>query len=204
VFARERRERIESSVELGRAYRGTAFLLGELVEADDKGTGLHSRDVVSLVTAVAERLELDDRLKRDAEFAALLHDVGKIRVPKEIINKPAALDPDEWAVIKQHTLWGEEMLRGVGGILGGVGAIVRSCHERYDGGGYPDGLAGESIPVVARIILACDAYSAMTTDRAYRKGRPPSAAVDELVRESGKQFDPAVVKALVDVVTSER
>ncbi len=203
VFARERHERIESSVELGRAYRGTALLLGELVEADDEGTGLHSRDVVALVTAVADHLGLGEVSRRDAEFAALLHDVGKIRIPKEIINKPGALTAEEWAVVKQHTVWGEEMLKGVGGILGGVGAIVRSCHERYGGGGYPDGLSGDEIPIIARIILACDAYSAITTDRAYRAARPPQDAIEELLAHRGTQFDPAVVDALVAVVDAD-
>jgi len=200
VFARERQRRIESSVELGRAYRGTALLLGDLVEADDKGTGLHSRDVVTLVTAVADRLGLDEVSRRDAEFAALLHDVGKIRMPKEIVNKPGPLDDAEWAIVRQHTIWGEEMLKSVGGILGGVGTIVRSCHERYDGGGYPDGLAGGEIPVIARIILACDAYSAITTDRSYRAARSSQAAIEELLAHRGTQFDPTVVDALVGVV----
>ena len=200
VFARERRERIESSVELGRAYRGTALLLGDLVEADDKGTGLHSRDVVSLVTAVVDRLGLDEAARRDAEFAALLHDVGKIRIPKEIINKPGPLDGEEWGIVKQHTIWGEEMLASVGGILGGVGAIVRSCHECYDGNGYPDRLAGEEIPIIARIILACDAYSAITTDRSYRAARSPEVGIEELLAHRGTQFDPAVVDALVAAV----
>ena len=123
-----------------------------------------------------------------------------MRVPKEIINKPGPLTDVEWLVIKQHTVWGEEMLKAVGGILGKVGSIVRSCHERYDGAGYPDGLEGESIPLIARIILACDAFSAMTTDRSYRKGRPAADAVAELRRHSGTQFDPAVVDVLVEII----
>jgi HD-GYP domain-containing protein (c-di-GMP phosphodiesterase class II) len=103
-------------------------------------------------------------------------------------------------VIKQHTVWGEEMLKAVGGILAEVGAIVRSCHERYDGAGYPDGLAGESIPLVARIIFACDTFSAITTDRSYRKARPAAEAVAELSRNSGAQFDPMVVETLLGIV----
>lgn len=204
VFARERKVRIDKSDELKQAYQGTAHLLGDLVEADDKGTGLHSRDVVTLVTAVADRLGLDEIARRDAEFAALLHDVGKIRVPKELINKPGVLDAEQWEIVQQHTIWGEEMLQSVGGILGGVGTIVRSCHERYDGTGYPDRLAGDDIPVIARIILACDAYSAMTTDRSYRAARTSEEAIEELIANRGVQFDPAVVDALVDVVRDER
>src|SRR5262249_29324302 len=110
VFARERRIRISNALELGHAYRGTALLLGDMIEADDEGTGAHSRDVVSLVVDVADRMQLDERSRRHAEFAALLHDVGKVRVPKEIINKAGPLTDTEWLVIRQHTVWGEEML----------------------------------------------------------------------------------------------
>src|SRR5581483_7148020 len=170
------------------------------IEADDQGTGAHSRDVVSLVIEVAQRMRLDERARRHAEFAALLHDVGKVRVPKEIINKPGPLTDVEWLVIKQHTVWGEEMLKAVGGILGEIGSIVRSCHERWDGGGYPDGLEGQEIPLIARIVLACDTFSAMTTDRSYRKARSATEAVAELKRNSGTQFDPAVVDVLVTII----
>jgi HD-GYP domain-containing protein (c-di-GMP phosphodiesterase class II) len=143
---------------------------------------------------------LDERARRHAEFAALLHDVGKVRVPKEIINKPGPLTDVEWLVIKQHTVWGEEMLKAVGGILGEIGSIVRSCHERYDGEGYPDRLKGENIPLVARIIFACDAFSAMTTDRSYRKARSAAEAVAELRRHAGTQFDPTVVGTLIEII----
>jgi HD-GYP domain-containing protein (c-di-GMP phosphodiesterase class II) len=200
VFGRERRIRIDNALELGHAYRGTALLLGDMIEADDQGTGVHSRDVVSLVIGVAKRIGLDKRSRRHAEFAALLHDVGKVRVPKEIINKPGPLTDVEWLVIKQHTVRGEEMLTAVGGILGKVGSIVRSCHERYDGAGYPAGLKGESIPLLARIIFACDAFSAMTTDRPYRKARSAAEAVAELRRHAGTQFDPTVVEVLVEII----
>jgi HD-GYP domain-containing protein (c-di-GMP phosphodiesterase class II) len=200
VFARERQRRIDQALELGHAYRGTAFLLGDVVEADDAYTGGHSREVVDLVLAVSARLGLSPRDRRDAEFAALLHDVGKIRIPKEIINKPGSLTPEEWEVMRTHTTEGERLLAKVGGLLGQVGTIVRSCHERWDGGGYPDGLAGEQIPLVARIVMCCDALNAMTTDRSYRKAFPLVDALAELRRNAGSQFDPAVVEALVAVV----
>jgi HD-GYP domain-containing protein (c-di-GMP phosphodiesterase class II) len=200
VFARERRVRLDHELELRDAYRGTAFLLGDVVEADDGYTGEHSRDVVELTLSVVDELGLDEQASRDAEFAALLHDVGKIRVPNEIINKAGPLTDEEWEIVKQHTVEGERLLHRVGGLLGEIGRIIRSCHERFDGGGYPDGLAGEDIPLIARIVYCCDAYNAMTSDRSYRAALPCLEAVAELRRGAGTQFDPAVVEALVAVV----
>ena len=202
VFAQERRARIDHALELSHAYRGTALLLGDVVEADDAYTGSHSRDVVSLVVDVSDRLGLGARERRDAEFAALLHDVGKIKIPSEIINKPGKLTDEEFELIKTHTLEGERLLSQVGGLLGSVGRIVRSCHEDWDGTGYPDRLAGEEIPLVARIVRCCDAFSAMTTDRSYRKARPVDEAVAELHRCAGTDFDPQVVEALAAVITA--
>ena len=202
VFARERQTRLDHALELSHAYRGTALLLGEMIEADDEYTGSHSRDVVELVLAVADRLELEPAARRQAEFAALLHDVGKVKIPSEIINKPGPLDDEERALINTHTLLGEEMLGQVGGLLGNVGHVVRSSHERWDGVGYPDGLAGEDIPIAARIVSACDAWSAMTTDRAYRSRLTDEEATLELRVCSGTQFDPRVVDALLDVLSS--
>jgi HD-GYP domain-containing protein (c-di-GMP phosphodiesterase class II) len=200
VFSRERRVRIDHELELRDAYRGTAFLLGDVVEADDSYTGQHSQDVVALTLAVVDELGLSARERRDAEFAALLHDVGKVRVPNEIINKPGKLTDEEFEIIKRHTIEGEQMLLRVGGLLGQVGRIVRSCHERWDGAGYPDGIAGEDIPLIARIVCCCDAYNAMTTDRSYRKAMSVPEANAELRRTSGTQFDPQVVEALIATV----
>jgi putative nucleotidyltransferase with HDIG domain len=200
IFARERRDRLDQALELSSAYRGTAFLLGDVVEADDEYTGTHSRQVVDLVMAVCDRLNVDPRDRRKAEFAALLHDIGKIRVPSEIINKPGALSPQEREIINAHTIEGERLLRPIGGLLAEVGTIVRSCHEHYDGKGYPDKLAGDEIPLIARIVSCCDAFNAMTTDRSYRKGRTLEAALVELDANKGTQFDPVVVDALVDVL----
>ena len=153
---------------------------------------------------MADRLDHDARERRLAEFTALLHDIGKIRIPAEIVNKPGALADDEWAVMKTHTLEGERLLEQVGGLLGEVGRLVRSCHERWDGGGYPDGLAGKEIPLVARIVCCCDAYSAMTTDRPYRRARSEAEALEELERSAGTQFDPDVVAALTASVGRPR
>ncbi len=200
VFARERQARLDNALELSHAYKGTALLLGEMIEADDEYTGSHSRDVVELAVAVADGLQLAPLERRQAEFAALLHDVGKVKIPAEIINKPGPLDLEERALMNTHTLIGEEMLGQVGGLLGNIGHVVRSCHERWDGGGYPDGLAGEDIPIAARIVCACDAWSAMTTDRSYRQRLTDEEATLELRACSGTHFDPRVVDALLAVL----
>ena len=202
-FAHERKGRIDQALELSHAYRGTALLLGDMVEADDAYTGLHSQDVVSLVLQVADGLGLDGDARRDAELTALLHDVGKVRIAKSIINKAGPLTDDERAIINTHTIEGQMMLEKVGGLLGRVGRLVRSCHERWDGHGYPDGLAAEDIPLVARIVCTCDAFSAMTTDRSYRKALSDDDAVAELRRGAGSQFDPGIVDALIAVLSAQ-
>jgi putative nucleotidyltransferase with HDIG domain len=200
MFARERDARIAQTLELGRAYRGTALLLCDLLEDDDEYTGHHTQDVVELSVRVADELGVSEAVRSEAEMGALLHDIGKIHIPDAIINKPGPLDDEEWALMKTHTIEGQRMLDRVGGLLGSVGLIVRASHERFDGGGYPDGLAGEEIPLAARIVAACDSFNAMTTTRPYRKALPVSAAVEELHRCSGTQFDPHVVAGLLAVV----
>ena len=202
-FEREREARIQHSLELGRAYRGTALLLRDLLEEDDEYTGHHTEDVVQLAVQVAEEMRVDEDTLRATEMGALLHDIGKIAVPDEIINKPGPLDDDEWAIMKTHTVEGERMLQQVGGLLSTVGVVVRASHERWDGGGYPDGLVGEAIPVAARIISACDAFNAMTTDRSYRKALPLEVAIGELRKNAGTQFAPNVVDALIAVATRD-
>jgi putative nucleotidyltransferase with HDIG domain len=199
-FSKERRARLEQLVELNDAYQGTALLLGDVIEADDTYTGEHCKGVVRLALDVAGQLGLNADERRNVEFAALLHDVGKIAVPKEIINKPGKLDDREWAIIKTHTLEGQKMLERVGGFMREVGEIVRSSHERWDGEGYPDGLSGEDIPLEARIVSACDAFNAMTTTRSYRQAMLFRDAVAELTSNAGGQFDPQVVQALVRVI----
>jgi HD-GYP domain-containing protein (c-di-GMP phosphodiesterase class II) len=199
-FSREREARIEQSIEMTRSFRGTAFLLRDLLEEDDEYTGHHTEDVVDLSVRVAERMAVSEDVKRETELGALLHDIGKIHIPDAIINKPGKLDAEEWAIMKTHTIEGQRMLDQVGGLLTSVGLVVRASHERYDGGGYPDGLAGDAIPLAARIVAACDSFNAMTTTRSYRKALPVSHAIDELHRCSGTQFDPAVVGALLVVV----
>ena len=199
AFARQRRSAIDGAVALGSAYRGAAELLVELVEDADAYTGDHSRQIVDLVVAVAEDLGVDARGRRDAELAALLHDVGKWNM-LDLVRKPAGLTAEERDRIETHTVAAQHMLARVGGLLDNVGEIVRSCHERWDGQGYPDGLAGEEIPLVARIVACCDAYNAMTTDRPYRLALADEDALYELRVHAGTQFDPGVVDALVRVL----
>jgi putative nucleotidyltransferase with HDIG domain len=203
VFARERKVRLAQLLELNDAYRGTALVLGDVVEADDGYTGEHSKGVVRLCLDVAERLGLNAEQRRNLEFGALLHDVGKIAIPKEIINKPGNLDEREWTIIRTHTIEGQKLLDTVGGFMREVGLIVRSHHERWDGGGYPDGLAGEEIPLESRIIACCDTWNAMRTDRSYRKRLPFNLASEEMRAIAGTQLDPHVVAALISAVAGE-
>ena len=190
IFAREREVRIDRTVELSNAYRGTAFLLGDVVEADDAYTGSHSRDVVQLVIGVCDRLGLDERTRQKAEFVALLHDVGKITIPSEIISKRGPLTPAERGIIKTHTIEGQHLLERVGGYLAEIGQIVRSCHEFYDGSGYPDGLKGNRDPIDRshrRLLrrLQRDDHAPPLPRRAE-----PHEAIAELRANTGTQFDP--------------
>jgi putative nucleotidyltransferase with HDIG domain len=203
MFAKERQQRLDGTLELSTAYRGTALLLGAVVEGDHEYTGVHSREVVDMSLAVADEMGLGAEARLRVEFGALLHDVGKIRVPNDIINKPGRLTDEEWEIIRRHTVEGEAMLRQVGGVLAHVGRVVRGSHEEWDGSGYPDGLKGDEIPIESRIIAASDAFNAMTTDRAYRKARSPELALEELQRCSGTQFDPQVVTALTTVLRKQ-
>jgi HD-GYP domain-containing protein (c-di-GMP phosphodiesterase class II) len=180
-----------SEHDLSRAYREAALLLGD-------GAAL-----VELVLAVGRSLGLDHDQLRKLEFGGLLHDVGKVGIPREILDKPGALEPHERAVIEQHPTSGQAMLENAGGLLGEVGRVVRSSHERFDGRGYPDGLAGDAIPIESRIISCCDALTAMTTTRPHREALTVEEALNRLRRNSGTQFDPGVVNALLVVTAAE-
>ena len=203
-FARERKSRINHALELSHAYRGTALLLGDVVEADDAYTGLHSQDVVSLVLDVADQLGLDCRsaARGRVHGTPARHRQGED--PEGDHQQARCADDEERAIINTHTIEGEQMLEKIGGLLGDVGRLVRSCHERWDGGGYPDGLVGEETPLIARIVCACDAFSAMTTNRSYRKAMSPTDALAELRKCAGTQFDPKVIEALVGIADQAR
>jgi diguanylate cyclase (GGDEF)-like protein/putative nucleotidyltransferase with HDIG domain len=162
----------------------------------DRYTGDHSEEVLRLVESVARGLGLDDDEVDRVKAAALLHDIGKVAISDDILNKAGSLTEEEWRIMKDHTVIGERILRAIPG-LGSVARIVRHEHERWDGGGYPDGISGEAIPIGSRIILACDAYHAMTSDRPYREAMTHAQALAELSRHAGTQFDPQVVEVLV-------
>jgi diguanylate cyclase (GGDEF)-like protein len=202
-FARDRAARIESLMELSETYRGTAAMLGDVIEADDAYTADHSREVVNLSLAVADALQLGTAMRREVEFTALLHDVGKLRIPKHLITKSGPLTADERALMETHTLEGHALLSRGGGFLSRIGALVRSCHERYDGTGYPDRLAGADIPLPARIVSCCDAFDAMTSDRPYRRALPLDVAVNELRNGAGTHFDPTIAAALIRIIEGD-
>ncbi len=188
--------------ELEQSYVSTIAALATALDAKDRYTEAHSRETAALALAVGRRLGLiDDRLKF-LEYAAYLHDIGKIGIPGHILHKPGPLSPEEFEVMKEHPVIGERIVGSVP-FLSPVRSIVRAEHERFDGAGYPDGLAGAEIPLEARIILACDAFHAMATDRPYRNALPKSRILEELRSQSGKQFDPIVVSALLAVIESE-
>jgi HD-GYP domain-containing protein (c-di-GMP phosphodiesterase class II) len=182
--------------ELGHVYVSTIEALAGALEAQDKYTSDHAHALAEMAVEVGRPLGLGEEALRDLELAALFHDIGKIGVPSEIIRKPGPLTPGERAIMDQHTVIGEQILAPVA-FLEPIRPIVRACHERWDGDGYPDGLAGEEIPQAARIVFVCDAYHAMTTDRPYRGALPAAEAVRRLEEASGAQFDPAVVRAFV-------
>jgi diguanylate cyclase (GGDEF)-like protein len=162
----------------------------------DRYTGEHSECVVELAREVARAIGISETDVERIAAAALVHDVGKVAIPDRVLHKPAPLDDEEWLLMRDHPVIGERILRTIPG-MGAVARIVRHEHERFDGRGYPDGLAGEDIPIGSRVILACDAYHAMTSDRPYRTAMAHDDAIAELVRAAGTQFDPRVVAALL-------
>ena len=177
--------------------------LAGAIEVRDNYTHEHSEQVLRLAAAVARGLGLGPAEIEHVCHAALLHDVGKLAIPDEILHKPGPLTEAEWMVMAEHPALGERILRRTPQ-LEHLAPIVRHEHERWDGGGYPDGLAGDAIPVASRIILACDAYNAMITTRPYRVAMSEADAVAELRAKAGSQFDPTVVCALLDLLEPER
>ncbi|TAK65367.1 MAG: diguanylate cyclase [Dehalococcoidia bacterium] len=181
---------------LAEAQAETVIMLAAAAEAHDRETGHHLHRVRSISEALALELGYGEQAASDLALAAVLHDIGKVRVPDTLLSSTGQLDEDDWYVMQQHTIWGEEFLRGRPGFE--LAADVAAAHhERWDGGGYPRGLAGEHIPEAATIVAVADSFDAMTHDRPYRAGRSVAMALEEIQRASGTQFNPRVVDALL-------
>jgi HD-GYP domain-containing protein (c-di-GMP phosphodiesterase class II) len=180
------------------AFTTTLAALTSTVEAKDDYTACHGEDVAGLAERVALRMSLCSADVRDVRYAAMLHDIGKIAVPSEILLKPGPLNDEEWVAMRRHSAVGGELIGRIDAFAH-LAPVVRACHERWDGHGYPDGLAGDEIPLAARIIAVCDTYDAIVTDRPYRPGRAREEAYAELGRVAGAQLD----ARLVDVVIAE-
>lgn len=193
----------EAMERLGQAYDGTLRSLIAALDARDKETAGHSERVAELTMAIAAEMGLEPGTEewRHVSWAALLHDVGKIAIRDEVLCKPGPLTPDEWESMRQHPAAGHDILSSVD-FLRAASEIVLSHHERFDGAGYPRGLAGEEIPLGARIFSIADSFDAMTSDRPYRAAMPPEEALAEILRNSGTQFDPACVRAFLRVYQS--
>ncbi len=183
--------------ELEGAFSTTLALLTSTVEAKDDYTATHGEDVAELAERVALRMELSAPEARDVRLAAMLHDVGKIAVPSEILQKPGPLTDEEWVAMRGHAAAGGDLVARIDAFAH-LAPAVRGSHERWDGAGYPDRLAAERIPLAARIIAACDTFDAIVTDRPYRPARSAQEACEELRRVAGSQLDPAVVAAVID------
>jgi two-component system cell cycle response regulator len=179
--------------------QSTSALLAALLE-HDPSQGEHVRGVVKLSSELGHALHLGPEAIADLRIAATLHDIGKVAIPKTILDKPTSLNETEQAFIRTHTLVGETIMHAAPA-LAAAARLVRSSHERYDGAGYPDGLAGEQIPLGSRILFACDAFDAMTARRPYQPTRSPAEALNELRQNAGSQFDPSVASALIDLIT---
>jgi len=188
---------------LERSFVSTVEALANALEAKDEYTSTHARWITDLALRVGSELRLDERSMKRLELGGLLHDIGKIGIPSAILSKPGRLTAEEREVIETHPALGERIIAPIDRLLE-VRAIVRHCHERWDGRGYPDGNAGEDIPLEARIVFVCDAYHAMTTDRPYRRRLSHPEAVRRLLDAAGTQFDPRVVQAALAVIDEDR
>lgn len=199
LWGMERYRREESQ----RSKDATVDALLASLHARDGYTGSHSDEVVQLCEAVARELGFGPFELAVTRQAAALHDLGKVGIPDAVLTKPGPLDDEEWAIMKLHPAIGETIVSSIDE-LAHLGLVIRAGHERWDGSGYPDGLRGDDIPLISRIVFACDAWQAMTSDRPYRDAMTETAALSELRKNSGSQFDPEVVTALAKVLPGWR
>jgi len=188
----------EYAARLESSYLETVTALAAAMEAKDHYTAEHADMLATMAVSVGRKIGLDESELRDLQYASVLHDIGKIGVPGHILNKPDKLTDEEFALMAEHTIIGERIISTID-YLAPIGKAIRAAHERWDGRGYPDGLAGDDIPRPARILFVCDAFHAMTSDRPYRRAMPEGEALQELRRNAGAQFDPDVVDAFLDV-----
>jgi HD-GYP domain-containing protein (c-di-GMP phosphodiesterase class II) len=187
-----------------RSQTGQAIdTLVRVMQERDRVLGEHGNDVAELAAELAAELSLTQLQRAQIRQAATLHDVGKLAIPDAILEKAGPLDPAEWQFMRRHSEIGERIL-GESPSLAAIGALVRASHERWDGSGYPDGLAGHEIPIGARIVALCDAYHAMVTTRSYRVRTSHEAAVAELRRCAGTQFDPGLVGPFIGLLERRR
>jgi HD-GYP domain-containing protein (c-di-GMP phosphodiesterase class II) len=184
---------------LERTFVTTVEALANALEANDEYTSTHARWITDLSLRVGRELGLDEPALKRLELGALLHDIGKIGIPSDVLAKPGRLTAEERKLVQTHPELGERIIGPIDR-LEDVRPIVRACHERWDGAGYPDGIAGEAIPLESRIIFVCDAYHAMTTDRPYRRRLSHREAVRRLAEAAGGQFDPNVVDVALRVL----
>jgi HD-GYP domain-containing protein (c-di-GMP phosphodiesterase class II) len=188
--------------DIEQAFTTTLAVVTSTVEAKDDYTACHGSDVAGLAERVALRMGLGAKEAREVHYAAMLHDVGKIAVPSEILCKQGPLTEDEWVVMRSHTVVGAELVERIDAFAH-LAPAIRSSHERVDGNGYPDGLTGDQIPLAARIIAACDTYDAIVTDRPYRAARTPLQAREELMRVTDSQLDRQVVAVVLEELAGE-
>jgi putative nucleotidyltransferase with HDIG domain len=201
-YQRELEQRVREAVaDLKNAYDGTVVGFAALLEGKDTTTADHCHRVRELCSRLAREMGLSADRIRDIELGAMLHDIGKFKIPDAILNKAGPLDKDEWKVMRMHPEFGAEIVERID-FLRGASEVVRNHHEKWDGTGYPRGLAGEKIPVAARIFMVVDAYDTITSKRSYKEASAPEAALAEIRRCAGSHFDPAVVEAF-DRIFSE-
>lgn len=195
------RSRLERSqqlmmAELQQAYEASLIMLANAIELRDRYTRGHVERVMNYALRVAERFTWPESEITPLRFGAILHDIGKIYIRESILSKAGSLTESEWDEMKQHTVIGADLLKGIPFLAGAI-PVIRSHHERWDGLGYPDGLRGENIPMGARIVAVVDCFDAMTTDRIYHAASSPEEALEEIARGAGNRYDPAVVQVFL-------
>lgn len=196
-------ERAREAQKATRARENTLLVLGLAMEARDYETQGHTRRTVTLSQQLGRALGLPKMDLDDLRQGAYLHDVGKLSIPDRVLLKPGPLDQEEWALMRQHTVTGEHLARRVPGVTAGALGVIRSHHERWDGRGYPDGLQGESIPLLARLFALIDVFDALTHDRPYHAAISVAGALELLRAGEGSQFDPALLQAFLSVLTAD-